>query len=123
MTNGNSPSSAVKKTPSTPRVLHTPASGRGRVSKTASAKKLTDDDDGDETASDDEQPVSPSVGRKRARVSKVPASYAESDADSGDEEEEFTPVVKKVKEETAEGNEGLGGSLGAGELVEAVEEV
>jgi hypothetical protein len=84
-----------------PRTPRTPTSGRSRT-KDTSTKKPTDNDTASEGEEDAESIVSPSDGRKRARYSKTPASYAESDAVSDDEDEPFTPKNKRVKTEPAE---------------------
>lgn len=53
-----------------------------------------------DTTSEEDEPVpSPSARRKRGRSSTAPKSYAESDATTGEEEEEFAPMLKKVKVE------------------------
>ena len=63
------------------------------------------DTSSDDAADEHESMASPSVGHKRPRASKTPKSYAESDATTGDEdeEEEFTPVSKRVKAGVIEG--------------------
>lgn len=94
---GSASSTPVKKT-ATSRAHGTSASGRGGV-KAPKRKKASD---ADTTSEDDEPTASPSVGRKRARNSTVRKSYAESDATSGDEDEKFTPMSKKVKIELLE---------------------
>jgi hypothetical protein len=50
----------------------------------------------------DEELPSPSAARKRARTSKALKSYTESDATTGDDDEEFTPMSKRVRAETVE---------------------
>ena len=88
-------SSTPKKAPTTPRTPHTPASGRSLVAKT-SVKKNIDNDTTSEDAMDEEL-LSPLAARKRPRASKAPKSYTESDATTGDEEEEFTSMSKRVR--------------------------
>jgi hypothetical protein len=98
MVNSGSAASTPKGIVSTPRPPRIPASGRGNA-KAAKGKKTS----GAETTSEDDEPVpSTSVSRKRGRNSATRKSYAESDATSGDEEEEFTPMSKKVKSEPVE---------------------
>ncbi|KAF2630449.1 hypothetical protein BU25DRAFT_456179 [Macroventuria anomochaeta] len=104
--NSDGSSATPKKVVSTPRTPRTPTSSRGRA-KASRSKKNTDNYTISDDADEDDKPVaSPSVGRKRVRTSKAPASYAESDATTGDDEEEFTPVSKRVKTEPVEA-EGL----------------
>jgi hypothetical protein len=57
--------------------------------------------DVDTTSEEDEPVPSPSARRKRGRSSTAPKSYVESDATTGEEEEEaeFAPMLKKVKVE------------------------
>jgi hypothetical protein len=100
MVNSGGSSSTPRKALTTTGTPHTPASGRSRVAK-ASVKKNIDNDTTSEDAMDEELP-SPSVARKRARTSKALKSYAESDATTGDDEEEFTPMSKRVRAETIE---------------------
>lgn len=97
--NGSSPVSTPKKVIVTPRTPRTPASGRGNAKATKSKKG-----NGVDTASEDEDELvaSPSVNRKRARNSAQGKKYAESDASSGDDEEEYNPLSKKVKAEHVE---------------------
>ena len=106
MLNSGGSSATPKKIPATPRTPRTPASGRIRAAK-ASAKKNVDNETSSEDAADEEL-SSPSVAHKRARTSKGPKSYAESEATSGDDEEEFTPMSKRVKAEPVE-DEGVAG--------------
>ncbi|UPX12307.1 uncharacterized protein EKO05_0002861 [Ascochyta rabiei] len=90
---------ATPKTPSTSK-----ASASLGCSKTSAKKFVEDRSVTDEDISEDDMPVSPSAGRKRARASKTPRSYVESDAKSNDEDE-FTPPTKRVKEEFKEDEE------------------
>ena len=108
MLNSGGSSATPKKMAVTPRTPRTPASGRVRAAK-ASAKKNVDNETSSEDAADEEL-SSPSVAHKRARTSKGPKSYAESDATSGDDEEEFTPMSKRVKAEPIE-DEGVAGTI------------
>lgn len=103
--NGSSPVSTPKKTIGTPKAPRTPASGRGNP-KAAKSKKGKDV----ETTSEEDEPLaSPSVDRKRARNSAKSKNYADPDASSGDDEEGFTPLSKKVKVELVE-EEGVTGA-------------
>lgn len=107
MVNTPSPKSCFKPA-GTPRTPRTPASGRGRAKGTATKKTINAGSTTDEATDDEEPTPSPSMNRKRARTSKTPASYAESDATTGDDEDEFTPEPKRVKAEPVE-NEGVAG--------------
>lgn len=106
MVNSNSSSVTPKKsvaTPKTPRTPKTPASRKAHVN--VQANKETSDIDN--SSEDDQNVGSPSIGRKRARTAKAPATYAESNTSDDDEdEEEFTPMSKRVKAEPIE-DEGL----------------
>ncbi|KAF1361984.1 hypothetical protein EJ07DRAFT_153563 [Lizonia empirigonia] len=103
MVNSNGSSVTPKKsvaTPKTPRTPKTPASRKACVNLQAS-KKTSDIDSSSE---DDQSVASPVIGRKRARIVKAPATYAESDdaSDDDDDEEEFKPMSKRVKAEPIE---------------------
>jgi len=93
---GALPKAAIA-TPRTPRTPKTPVSqGCGR----AFTKKFNE---ADNTSADDNNNnkkfVSPLIGRKRARASKTPILYLESDAASNDREDEFASAPKRVKVE------------------------
>lgn len=78
-----------------------------------------------ETTSEDDQSVpSPSVARKRGRTSTAPKSYAESDATTGDDEEDdFAPKPKKVKKEPVEEEDVTGAATNNSPLPEEDEGV
>ncbi|KAH6622330.1 hypothetical protein C7974DRAFT_457382 [Boeremia exigua] len=92
-------STTTPKKASVARAPRTPASGGRASAKKSVNKDVTSDESGGEEAV-----PSPLASRKRTRTRtpKTPPKYAESDATSGDDdegEEEFSPVVKKVKTE------------------------
>ena len=113
------PTSTPQKVTSTLRTPRTPASGRGPAKSGVFRKKKTSDAD---TSSDDEILASPSVRQKRARTSKARRSYEESDATTGDEEDEFALPSKKVKTEPVE-DEGILGVTNTDDPVEDDEAV
>ncbi|KAF9695138.1 hypothetical protein EKO04_006889 [Ascochyta lentis] len=106
-TNNTTPSSSRSfKTAATPRTPRTPKGtallGRGKTSA-----KTFDDDVTSDNAASDEMPAFHPVGRKRARSSKTPKSYEESDAADDNSEDEFVPAAKRVKVEVVE-DDGIG---------------
>ncbi|KAJ4988675.1 hypothetical protein SVAN01_05808 [Stagonosporopsis vannaccii] len=102
--------STPRKTHSTAKSPRTPSSGRARASVKKIAKPEAEDTDEE---LDEELVSSPLVQRKRTRTPKMQKSYAESDASSGDDEDEetFVPQTKKVKAEPVE-KEAVGGDEG-----------
>jgi hypothetical protein len=120
MVNSSGPASTPKKIADTPRLARTPTSSLGRAKATKDRKTTSDDTTSDDD-DDEESIASPSVNRKRTRTSATRKTYAESDATTGDEEEEFTPKSKKVKTEPVE-EEGITDAAGANGPLEEEDE-
>ncbi|KAJ4322182.1 hypothetical protein N0V94_002530 [Neodidymelliopsis sp. IMI 364377] len=109
MTTTSSPAKAPEKAVATPRTPRAKVSGGGK-GKATPAKKIADEDTtSDGTVEMEEPVVSPSVRRKRTRVQSTPVTYDSASTGEGDDDdEEFTPVVKRVKAEPVDDNPFVG---------------